>query len=271
MNEARINEKADFLIKKSKKAGADSVDVLYVENTNIDIGSRLKRIEKLERSESNDMGLRFIKNKKPVVISLNTVEYLPLSLVDIFAFLNEFRIVAEFEKIKDCNGKILVPANLVPSGIINSIAEDRILHYPVKIESNSFKSNEINAVIPYEIVFAYAISAILLGSPNIIYLYGFDGYRDGDTRQSQMLEILKLIDKANTLNVPICSITNSTYPILQKSFVLSDHDDYLSSVHENSPVYGLLHALYGTPPQFSLAVLVTAKDEYNALHSSCNG
>ena len=60
MNETQISEKADFLIKKSKKSGADSVDVLYVENTNIDIGSRLKRIEKLERSESNDMGLRFI-------------------------------------------------------------------------------------------------------------------------------------------------------------------------------------------------------------------
>ena len=160
---------------------------------------------------------RFIKNKKPVVISLNTVEYLPLDLVDIFAFLNEFRIVAEFDKIKDCNGKILVPANLVPSEIKNSIGEDRILHHPVKIESNSFESNEINSVIPYEIVFAYSISAILLGGPNIIYLYGFDGYPDGDPKQSEMLEILKLIDKANTLNVPICSITNSTYPILQKS------------------------------------------------------
>ena len=52
MNETQINEKADFLIKKSKKAGADSVDVLYVENTNIDVGSRLKKIEKLERSET---------------------------------------------------------------------------------------------------------------------------------------------------------------------------------------------------------------------------
>ena len=71
MNETQISEKADFLIKKSKKSGADSVDVLYVENTNIDIGSRLKRIEKLERSESNDMGLRFIKNKRQVLVSSN--------------------------------------------------------------------------------------------------------------------------------------------------------------------------------------------------------
>ena len=71
MNETQINEKADFLIKKSKKAGADSVDVLYVENTNIDVGSRLKKIEKLERSESNDMGLRFMKDKRQVMVSSN--------------------------------------------------------------------------------------------------------------------------------------------------------------------------------------------------------
>ena len=71
MNKIQINEKADFLIKKSKKSGADSVDVIYIENTNIDVGCRLKKIEKLERSESNDIGLRFIKNKKQVIVSSN--------------------------------------------------------------------------------------------------------------------------------------------------------------------------------------------------------
>ena len=71
MNKAEINEKADFLIKKSKKAGADNVDIVYVENINIDVGCRLKKIEKLERSESTDLGLRFIKNKKQVIVSSN--------------------------------------------------------------------------------------------------------------------------------------------------------------------------------------------------------
>ena len=71
MNKIQINEKADFLIKKSKKSGADNVDVVYVENTNIDVGCRFKKIEKLERSESKDLGLRFIKNKKQVIVSSN--------------------------------------------------------------------------------------------------------------------------------------------------------------------------------------------------------
>ena len=71
MDKTQVNEKASFLIKKSKKFGADNVDVLYIENTNIDIGCRLKKIEKLERSENSDLGLRFIKNKKQVIVSSN--------------------------------------------------------------------------------------------------------------------------------------------------------------------------------------------------------
>ena len=71
MNKTQIYEKADFLIKKSKKSGADNVDVVYIENTNIDVGCRLRKIERLERSESNDLGLRFIKNKKQVIVSSN--------------------------------------------------------------------------------------------------------------------------------------------------------------------------------------------------------
>ena len=71
MEKTEINEKADFLIKKSKQNGADSVDVVYVKNTSIDVGCRLKKIEKLERSESNDLGLRFIKKKKQVIVSSN--------------------------------------------------------------------------------------------------------------------------------------------------------------------------------------------------------
>ena len=160
---------------------------------------------------------RFIKNKKPVVISLNVIEYLPLELVDIFAFLNEFRIIAEIDKIKNCSGKVLLPANLIPLEILNGIKENKILHHSVKISSNTFKSDELNSVIPYEIVFAYIFTALLLGNPNIIYLYGFDGYTEESLKQNQMLEIFKLIDKSNNLNIPIYSITNTKYSVEQKS------------------------------------------------------
>ena len=71
MNTNKLKEKFYYLIKESKKSGADNVDVIYVQSTNIDIGCRLKKIEKLERSESNDLGLRYLKNKKQVILSTN--------------------------------------------------------------------------------------------------------------------------------------------------------------------------------------------------------
>ena len=55
MNKTQINEKADFLIKKSKKSGADNVDVVYIENTNIDVGCRLRKIERLEKKHDIHM------------------------------------------------------------------------------------------------------------------------------------------------------------------------------------------------------------------------
>ena len=71
MNTNKLKEKFYYLIKESKKSGADNVDVIYVQSTNIDIGCRLKKIEKLERSESSDLGLRYLKNKKQVILSTN--------------------------------------------------------------------------------------------------------------------------------------------------------------------------------------------------------
>ena len=161
--------------------------------------------------------IRFIKNEKPVVISLNIIEHLPLELVDIFAFLNEFRIVAEIDKIKNFKGKILLPFNSAPSGILSNDLQERVLHHPVEINSNSFVSDELNSTIPFETVFAYVFSALLLGNPSKICLYGFDGYAEKDLKQTQMIKMFKHIDEANTLNIPIFSVTNTTYPILQKS------------------------------------------------------
>jgi len=161
--------------------------------------------------------IRFIKNTKPVVISLNIIEHLPLELVDIFAFLNEFRIVAEIDKIKNLKGRILMPFNIVPSEALSNDLQERVLHHPVKINSNSFVSDELNSTIPFEAVYAYVFSALFLGNPSKIYLYGFDGYKEKDLKQSEMIKMLKDIEDANTLNIPIISITNTSYPVLQKS------------------------------------------------------
>lgn len=159
----------------------------------------------------------FIEVNNPLVISLNTVKYVSIKFIDIIVFLNEFRIIAEIDQIKKWKGKILLPTNLMSQEVLNSIDLSKIINHPVKIEASNFVSHEFNSTIPSEIVFAYVFTALLLVSPKMIYLYGFDGYLEDDYKHNQMLEIFKLIEDKGQPSVPIFSLTNSSYPIKQKS------------------------------------------------------
>jgi len=160
---------------------------------------------------------RFIRKKKPFIISLNTTQYVDYNLVDIFVFLNEFRMVAELSNIENHKGKILIPANRIPAGAYAKIDLNRILNFPVSIEKGKFDCNVDRAVVPYEIVFAYAVSAILSSDPSVIYLYGLDGYVDTNIKQRHMLEIFKLIQNVNISKIPLVSLTKTTYPVVKRS------------------------------------------------------
>ncbi|OKH88913.1 TldD/PmbA family protein [Thalassospira sp. TSL5-1] len=61
----RIND----LLNRAKKAGADDADAVYVEGTSLSVSQRLGKLEKLERSEGADLGLRVLIGKKQAVVS----------------------------------------------------------------------------------------------------------------------------------------------------------------------------------------------------------
>ena len=61
----RIND----LLARAKKAGADDADAVYVEGTSLSVAQRLGKMEKLERSEGADLGLRVLIGKKQAVVS----------------------------------------------------------------------------------------------------------------------------------------------------------------------------------------------------------
>ncbi len=57
------------LIAKAKAAGAEAADAICFENVSISHAQRLGAIEKLERSESRDLGLRVFIGKKQAIVS----------------------------------------------------------------------------------------------------------------------------------------------------------------------------------------------------------
>jgi PmbA protein len=61
----------DQLIQRARKAGADQADALLYEGVSISHSQRLGKIEKLERSEGYDLGLRVLIGKRQAIVSSN--------------------------------------------------------------------------------------------------------------------------------------------------------------------------------------------------------
>jgi PmbA protein len=57
------------LLKRAKSAGADAADALYAETDALAHGQRLGKIEKLERAEARDLGLRVFIGKRQASVS----------------------------------------------------------------------------------------------------------------------------------------------------------------------------------------------------------
>ncbi len=59
------------LIAKARRAGADQADAVLFEGVSLSHAQRLGKIEKLERSESYDLGLRVLIGKRQAIVSSN--------------------------------------------------------------------------------------------------------------------------------------------------------------------------------------------------------
>src|SRR5260370_11306341 len=57
------------LVARARKAGADAADAVLVEGTSLSHARRLGKVEKLERSEGQDLGLRVLVGRQQAIVS----------------------------------------------------------------------------------------------------------------------------------------------------------------------------------------------------------
>src|SRR6202521_6430860 len=57
------------LVARARKAGADAADAVLFEGASLSHARRLGKTEKLERSESQDLGLRVLIGKRQAIVS----------------------------------------------------------------------------------------------------------------------------------------------------------------------------------------------------------
>src|SRR5579871_5381006 len=59
----------DDLLRRARKAGADSADAVFVLGASVSVAERLGKPEKLERAEGLDLGLRVFVGKRQAIVS----------------------------------------------------------------------------------------------------------------------------------------------------------------------------------------------------------
>ena len=78
------------LLARAKRAGADDADAVYFESASLSVAQRLGQSEKLERSESRDLGLRVLIGRQQAMVSSTDLETKALD-----ELVERVRVIAE--------------------------------------------------------------------------------------------------------------------------------------------------------------------------------
>jgi 4-hydroxy 2-oxovalerate aldolase len=155
----------------------------------------------------------FIRQHQPFVIGLNAHLPIDMSLVDAVAVCHPERAMLDANALAALTCEVIAPQQLLTSlGI--TVQRHRDVGY--RVQSSMLAFDDDGAVIPHPIVAGYALSIVGSGQAKQVFLVGFDGFNEADTRHMMMQETL---DEFTTSfgSLPVTALTKSSYRVLQRS------------------------------------------------------
>lgn len=168
-------------------------------------------------------GVSALRNKQKIekliirnnlyVICLNTNRSINEKLVDLRAVSHPFRIISD---INDYNSStnLAMPLSMLPKEILDKIKVKKngnIKDYGISINlKNKIIVKKKYCILPNSLAISYALSIALAGRAKKIYLAGFDGYNEDDSKNDETDLTLNLIKKTYR-KLKILSITKTKY------------------------------------------------------------
>lgn len=162
-----------------------------------------------------DAIISYIDEIKPFVICLNINNQIPSEYIDIYSASHHLKILTNLDHYCNLKKPLMIPYMSLNESMQNKLESLKILDYGLEITEDLFEANKYHASTPYPLVFAYTIAACNAGQAKSISVVGLDGYENGNQRQIEMQNLLKLYRRKDYLN--ITSLTNTTYNISQSS------------------------------------------------------
>lgn len=185
------------------KGIADAKDfVLGREVLIIGSGKKLKMYKK---------GLRdFINIKKPLVIALNEKSEIPDEFINFRVACNPIRLMSDIDTHLKLPQPLITPLSMLPDYIGKKLKNKETIDYGIGISQKGFEFNESFSMIPKTLVLPYALAFAVSGGSKKIFLAGFEGYKSGDGRNTEMNEIIEKFNESNAL-CDLIAITPTLY------------------------------------------------------------
>ncbi|MFC1840465.1 hypothetical protein ACFL1N_12850 [Thermodesulfobacteriota bacterium] len=157
----------------------------------------------------------FIDKNDPVVICLNYTDLLPVEKVTAFASCHPTRIMALSDTYQNLNRPLIAPIQAFSEKIQKDLQLVKILDYGISLGSE-LSVREHGCTVPKPLVASYTLCLSTIIGAERVLLCGFDGYPSGDSRNNEMNNIFKEIQRMKP-GLPIIAVTPTNYNIKQKS------------------------------------------------------
>lgn len=159
---------------------------------------------------------RFIREKRPYVLALNTQSMLSADLIDARVACHPVRLLADCDQHARLPQPLITPASMLPPDIQEALQGKELLDYGLGIQKGAFEFADSHSILPAALVIAYALAVANSGKAAQVLLAGFDGYGADDPRSLEMQELFNGYQEQEN-HVRLCSITPTRYSIPSKS------------------------------------------------------
>ncbi len=148
---------------------------------------------------------RFIKSKKPIIISINFNKYINDFKIDYICACNEKKIIQENYLYNSSDQKIIGPSELLKKLKI----KNKIFNYGLKI-SKKLSIDKFDCSLPRDISLVYAISLCVSSNLKKIYFAGFDGFGGQNFERNEINSFLKNL-KNKYKSLKLISLTKTKF------------------------------------------------------------
>jgi len=158
----------------------------------------------------------FVEQHDAKVLTLNHQAAIDAECVDGVICVDQRRLVYEADYLASCGKPIYTAQRLLNPTVRERLAGADVRQYGCILQEDAFAAHAGGCVIPLPLAFGYALALCAAAKARRVFLVGFDGFPPDDSRQHQMLQLLRVVEP-HCADMEMTALTPTNYPVAQGS------------------------------------------------------